>query len=202
VTWFEAGNFLTFSVAVVSYRPFLTSVSVARRFAMGVVVIAAATQVFDGLVYMHRYYIPYLITLNHAQASAAEALERYHDKIAFLFPDNSYRTLTVDSDIFKGGSNILEGPYFGRSGLVRGMFPFRSYFAVSHTALDLDSYRAVVFVIRKGMDPGPEGQLSLMKAIYGPALSRLTLRDSIDFGSQDFLVWDVDAQKRTDAGSP
>jgi hypothetical protein len=161
-----------------------------------------ATQVFDGLAYMHRYYIPYLITLNQAQAAAAKSLERYNDRIAFLYPDNSYRTLTVDSDIFKGGSNILEGPYFGRSGLVRGMFPYRSYFAAAHTALDLNSYRAVVFVVRKGMDPEPPGQLSLMKAVYGPSLSRLTLRDNIDFGSQEFLVWDVDSPRRTDAGSP
>lgn len=202
VTWFEAGNFLVFSVAVVSYKPFLSSVSAARKVLVGVVVLAAATQVFDGLVYMHRYYIPYLTTLNKAQTLATESLERYHDRIAFLFPDNSYRTLTVDSDIFKGGSNILEGPYFGRSALVRGMFPFRSYFAAAHDALDLNSYRAVVFVVRKGMDPEPSGQLSLMKAVYGPALSRLTLRDNIDFGSQEFLVWEVDAPRPKDAVSP
>jgi hypothetical protein len=202
VTWFEAGNFLVFAVAIVCYQPFLLSASPARRVIMGAVVIAVATQVFDGLAYMHRYYIPYLITLNQAQAAAAKSLERYNDRIAFLYPDNSYRTLTVDSDIFKGGSNILEGPYFGRSGLVRGMFPYRSYFAAAHTALDLNSYRAVVFVVRKGMDPEPPGQLSLMKAVYGPSLSRLTLRDNIDFGSQEFLVWDVDSPRRTDAGSP
>jgi hypothetical protein len=202
VTWFEAANFLIFSVAIVSYRPFILSASAARRVAVGVVVLAAATQIFDGFVYMHRYYIPYLTTLNHAQNLAASALERYDDKIAFLLPDNSYRPLTIDSDIFKGGSNVLEGPYFGRSKLVRGMFPFRSYFAAGNRGLDLNSYRAVVFVVRKGMDPEPMGQLSLMKAVYGPALSRLTLRDNIDFGSQEFLVWDVEAQKRTDAGSP
>ena len=160
VTWFEAGNFLVFSIVVVSYRPFLCSVSLARRAATGLVVLAAATQVFDGLAYMHRYYIPYLVTLNQAQAAAAESLKRYDDKIAFLFPDNSYRTLTVDSDIFKGEVEHTRGsPYFGRSSLVRGMFPFRSYFAAAHTALDLDSYRAVVFVVRKGLDPGPSGQL-------------------------------------------
>ena len=41
-----------------------------------------------------------------------------------------------------------------------------------------------------------------MKAVYGPALSRLTLRDDIDFGSQEFLVWDVDAPRRANAVSP
>jgi hypothetical protein len=202
VTWFEAGNFLIFALAIVSYRPFLSSASAARKVALGAVVLAAATQVYDGLAYMHRYYIPYLITLNQAQTAAAKSLERYHDKIAFLYPDNSYRTLTIDSDIFKGGSNILDGPFFGRSALVRGMFPYRSYFAAEHKTVDLTSFRAVVFVVRKGMDPDPPGQLSLMEAVYGPALSRLTLRGNIDFGSQEFLVWDVDAPPRADARTP
>jgi hypothetical protein len=150
---------------------------------------------------MHRYFIPYLVSLNHAQAEAAAALAPYHDRIAFLTPDNSYRTLTIDSAVFKGGSNILEGPFFGKSALIRAIYPNRWYFteppdAYAASPIDLRPYEAVVFVVRKGLDPEPAGQLALMKKHYGPALSSLTLRHNIDFGSQEFLVWEVNQSKQ------
>jgi len=201
VTWFEAANFTVFAVILFSFAPVLQSPSLTAKLAMGIVALAAATQVFDGVRYMHRYFIPYLVSLNHAQAEAAAALAPYHDRIAFLTPDNSYRTLTIDSAVFKGGSNILEGPFFGKSALIRAIYPNRWYFteppdAYAASPIDLRPYEAVVFVVRKGLDPEPAGQLALMKKHYGPALSSLTLRHNIDFGSQEFLVWEVNQSKQ------
>jgi hypothetical protein len=200
VTWFEAGNYLVFSVLVVLYKPVFLAVSRAGRAALAVTAVVAGLSVFDGVKYMHKYYIPYLVTLNHAQEQAAAALAPFGDRIAFLLPDNSYRPLTIDSDVFKGGSNILEGARFGKSKLVRGLYPLRWYFTetpayYAASPIDLGPYRAVVFVVRKGLDPGPEGQLALMRAHYGPALSGLKLLDDIDFGSQEFLVWGVAGPK-------
>jgi hypothetical protein len=201
VTWFEAANFLTFAAMVVSFGPVLLSSAAVKRTVLAVAALAAATQVLGGVRYMHKYFIPYLTSLNRAQAQAAAALAGYGDRLAFLYPDNSYRTLTVDSAIFKGGSDILEGPRFGKSSLIRGIYPDRWYFAESpafyaSSPIDLAPYRAVVFVVRKGLDPEPDGQLALMRARYGPGLSGLTLRSNVDFGSQEFLVWSVDRRDR------
>jgi hypothetical protein len=202
ITWFEAANFLVFAAMAVACRPMLLSGSVARKVALGFVVILAASQVLVGLRYINGHFLPYLTALNRAQEQAAVALAPYHDRVAFLEPDNSYRPLTIDSGIFKGGSNILEGPQFARSALVRAMFPHRWYFTespayYSSAPIDLRSFGAVVFVVRKGLDPGPQAQLALMRAHYGAGLSGLTLRDNIDFGSQEFLVWSVDGQGMT-----
>jgi len=200
VTLFEAGNFLVFAVLVVAYKPVLLVASRTARVALGGAALVACLAVLGGVEYMHKYYIPYLVTLNRAQEQAAAALAGFDDRIAFLLPDNSYRPLTIDSDVFKGGSNILEGARFGKSNLIRGMFPRRWYFTetpafYAASPINLGPFRAVVFVVRKGLDPGPEGQLALMAAHYGPALSGLKLRDEIDFGSQEFLVWDVAGPK-------
>jgi hypothetical protein len=197
VTWFEAANFLTFAVMVVSYGPVLLVATRARRTALALAALAAATLVLGGAHYVQRHFIPYLAALNRAQAQAAAALAGYGDRIAFLVPDNSYLTLTVDSAIFKGGSNILEGPRFGKSALIRGIYPYRWYFTESpayydSSPIDLGPYRAVVFVVRKGLDPEPEGQLALMSARYGPGLSGLALRSNVDFGDRELLVWSVD----------
>src|ERR1700722_9929171 len=150
VTWFEAGNFLVFDILVVSYRPVVLEASMMARVALGAAALVSAMAVFDGVVYMHKYYIPYLVTLNRAQEHAAAALAPVDDRIAFLLPDNSYRPLTIDSDVFKGGSNILEGARFGKSSLIRGIYPHRWYFTetpafYSSSPIDLSEYRAVVF---------------------------------------------------------
>ena len=196
VTWFEAANYLMMTVIVVPFGITIPFAPRLQKTFLGLIMVTVAVQVFSGFTYLQNSYFPYLKKLNLAQQKAGDALRPFQDKVAFLLPDNSYRPLTIDSDVFKGGSNILDGPHFGKSKLVRSFFPSRDYFSdstafYSSNPIDLRSFSAVVFVVRKGIDPEPAGQLAAMCAHYGPGLGKIALVANIDFGDQEFLIWSV-----------
>jgi len=70
-------------------------------------------------------------------------------KTMFLIPDNAHRTLTIDSAIYKGGTDIYDG-HWGVSPYVTGLFPDRSYLpgviGGFERPVDLSEYTKVVFV--------------------------------------------------------
>ena len=200
-TWQEATCYLCFSIAVLLCARPAAPARIFRLVLNWLVVAALGVQVAIGLHHYIRYFLPYLTSLTPAQQAAATALEGSDDRIAFLIPDNSYRPLTLDSAVWKGGANILEGGRFGASPLVRSFFPHRNYFygapeSFAANPLDLAGFTRLVFVIRKGMDPDdPVEHRRLMSAYYSTPLD-WTLLAKIDFKSQFYLVW-----QRTDLAS-
>lgn len=194
ITWFEATAYSVSCVVVVLLigidRP------KARSTTLGYVFLAllSASVSYGGYRYILRDYRVYLTNLTAAQSQASTTLKIFDDRIAFLLPDNSYRPLTVDSAIWKGGSNILDGNRFGASPLVKSMFPCRAYFSESPewyqaSPQDLKRFKAIVFTIRVGIDPPPADQLALMSRRFNFPPADLHLYKNIDFGSQRFLVW-------------
>jgi hypothetical protein len=194
VTWFEAIVFCVFCVISAMLVGADASTNVGKTAAYLTLIFACIAASVPGSHYLLGGYTQYLVSLTKAQHKAAAALFRYDDKIAFLLPDNSFRPLTEDSDIWKGGSNILDGNKFGASPLITSMFPRRDYFAFSESwyaehPADLRSYKAVVFTIRTGIDKGPAAQLSYMRNRFHILDNDLKLHDDINFGAQRFLIW-------------
>jgi hypothetical protein len=78
----------------------------------------------------------------------AAYLESRSGDVAFLIPDNDLRPLTVDSAIYKGGTNEI-GAAWGGSPYVHAMFPGRHYFVGGLDPVrdpDLGQFRHIVFV--------------------------------------------------------
>jgi hypothetical protein len=84
--------------------------------------------------------------------AAQKAIDRFMSespgKVAVLTPDNERRTLTRDSAIFKGGTNVGESHVWGVSPFVASLVPDRHYFFPAqtlHTPIDLAPFTYLLF---------------------------------------------------------
>lgn len=194
VTWFEASLFVVFALIVaLGALDSPASQRGASRLLLGLSFTALA-QIVLGLVFIQQTFVPALRRMTEGQRKVEASLATVHGKIAFLIPDNSYRPLTIDSAIWKGGSNILDGNEFGASPLMRSLYPARDYFSrpADHYAqipLDLSAYEAVVFTHAVQAAAPTEGARKQMEQHYATSLDSHVLGTSTRIGSQNVLVW-------------
>src|SRR4029077_5663705 len=87
----------------------------------------------------------------------------------FLIPDNSYRPTTVDSAIFKGGSDIGSSTW-GDSPYVKSMFPDRWYYwgltPAAAPPVNLARFQKLVFVSIPSFG-GDKAALKYLYEIFG-----------------------------------
>jgi hypothetical protein len=194
VTWFEAAAFASFATIVFLRDSIEAGDSIAKKCLLGGLLLFSLSTDFRGFRYVWGDYRAYLQNLTNCQRQVSSALAPFHDNVAFLIPDNSYRPLTVDSAIWKGGSNILEANRFGASAIVRRIVPRRAYLTnagdlYNSPTPNMHYFDAMVFTLRVGVDSGPEEQLGVMAKKYIFAPADWSLAESIDFGSQRLLIW-------------
>jgi len=127
------------------------------------------------------------LRLNHqANEQFQQGLSDIPGRTAFLIPTNTFRPLTVDSAIFKGGSNIFEG-CFGASAFIRRMFPEREYFAApqvdyyKENPLNLSAFSKVVFAIPDGLGLDKKTQIRNLEEHYSTSLAFFLCDQDFDF---------------------
>ena len=127
------------------------------------------------------------LRLNHqANEQFQQGLSDVPGRTAFLIPTNTFRPLTVDSAIFKGGSNIFEG-CFGASAFIRRMFPEREYFAApqadyyKENPLNLSAFSKVVFAIPNGLGLDKKTQIRNLEEHYSTSLALFLCDQDFDF---------------------
>jgi hypothetical protein len=96
-----------------------------------------------------RLVLPSFVTATRGAARVAAFVNKTPGRTVFLIPDNYYRLRTVDTAIFKGGSDIGSSTW-GDSPYVKHMFPKRWYYwgrtAAAAPPLDLHGFTKLVFV--------------------------------------------------------
>ena len=119
---------------------------------------------------------PALLPAFAGVADLERAIDRFTAEspgaVAVLTLDNGHNPLTLDSAIFKGGTNVAETSVWGASPYVAGLVPDRWYFTYSpllRTPIDLAPYSSLLFVSHD-----PPGQLDR-------TLERLTERFGASF---------------------
>lgn len=118
------------------------------------------------------------IWADRADKALSTFLAKRPGKIAFLIYDNSFIPLTVDSAIYKGGTNVYGEPYI-TSKLMLSMFPTRSYITAftqdfRKDPLDLAPYSTVVFVKR---DDGPREKAEVdIERLFNTSLKEFRCR--------------------------
>lgn len=216
ITWNEGTYYLMFAVTTSLFALSSNASEVKDKTLIWIFNAALIVQIGIGHYYYSNHFLSYLSIVSKAQKATADAISNADDRIAFLVPDNSFRPLTLDSAVMKGGANILEGGEFGASPLVRRLFPQRDYFTgpksrFEENPADLSGYRYMIFVIRKSAVKlmsgqlwfsGPEGETlqidsqladehrKYMAEHYSAQLGNWKLLQQIDFGSQVLLVWE------------
>ncbi len=111
--------------------------------------------------------------------------------IAFLIPENHFRPLSVDSAIFKGGSDIFEREY--TNPLIRRIVPGREYFVQTKEyyrqhPLALDGFRTVVFTVL-GRDKGDkDAQVAFLEDVYSTSLRVFQCNREVDFIYQVIVI--------------
>ena len=101
----------------------------------------------------------------------ADYLESRPGGVAFLIPDNNMRPLTVDTAIYKGGTNEI-GSRWGDSPYVHAMFPERHYYVVTRDPVadpDIAQYSRIVFV-RLPHEQGDDAADSRLRDQFGVSL--------------------------------
>jgi len=210
VTWHESAFFSIFAISSLlvgwgDFRP-----AWLQRVVLTAVVLTGCMQIRIGALHSGVIYMSHLSSITAAQTQVGDALRESEDRIAFLIPHNSFRPQTIDSAIWKGGANILDGGFFGVSPLMRSTYPHRGYFSgdaegYAANPPDLSSFRTIVFTIRLGIDPvEPEVQQAWMARYYSVSLDHLRLKESISSGAQLVLVWDNPTARdpETNAAAP
>jgi len=79
-------------------------------------------------------------------------LATHPGRTLFVVPDNNFRPTTVDSAIYKGGTNLSEG-LWEKTALVPSLFPNRDYIIhAGNLAIHPDRYDTLVYVALKGQE--------------------------------------------------
>ena len=125
--------------------------------------------------------LPVFGTADAGARELSQCLAARTGRTLFLIPDNNYRPTTVDSAIFKGGSDI-DRYYWGASPYVRDMFPDRGYLVgATSGAIDpseLDAYSKIVFVSLPG---AREEAVQRLKALFAVPVDQFDCSCTIDF---------------------
>lgn len=112
--------------------------------------------------------VPVFRTADLGARSLAACLAAEPGRTLFLIPDNNYRTTTVDSAIFKGGSDVHNYAW-GASPYVERLFPDRGYVVGATSkelpASEVDAYSKFVFVSLPGERDAAVERLRTMFAV-------------------------------------
>jgi hypothetical protein len=122
--------------------------------------------------------------------SLSEYLASRPGSAAFLIPDNAYRPLTVDSAIYKGGTNELDARWGMNSTYVSAMFPDRHYFVGGvHPAWDpdLSRFNRIAFV-KLAEEDGDAPAARRVQENFGIWLRSYDCSFRADVGQQEIIV--------------
>jgi hypothetical protein len=125
--------------------------------------------------------------LDKAGHELASVLMGQAGRVGFLFPDNSFRTLSVDSAIAKGMSNILDER---QSPLVQHMFPEREYvigrYPPEHyrrNPVDVSAFSALVFVVPLTIGRNKPEQMEALEDYFSVSLALFDCTRDVDFSA-------------------
>jgi hypothetical protein len=125
--------------------------------------------------------IPVFKTTDLEGRKVAACLASKGGKTLFLIPDNNFRPVTVDSAIFKGGTDINRY-YWGASAWIRNMFPDRGYLVGdtfrTNTSVGLAGYSKILFVSLPGER---DAAVQRLKRTFGISLDEFTCSCTADF---------------------
>lgn len=127
--------------------------------------------------------VPVFATADAGSRTLSQCRGARPGKTLFLTPENSLRLTTVDSAIFKGGTDVNRY-YWGASEYVHGMFPDRSYLyggtSPALTAAELGAYSKIVFAALPG--ERDEAVAQRIKDSFSISVSDFDCACQIDFG--------------------
>jgi len=198
MTVFEAFVFLQFAVTVVC-------LTIEHRWARSVVAKAMPSVLCFGAIAAGVPNIAQHLANIGANDTAGKALasekKARTGRLATLVPENSSRFLSIDSAIYKGGSDVFIGR-FGASPLVSMLAPRESFFTgvaeeYVRRPLDLTAFSAVLFTVPKAPPTELRTQIERLEMHYRASLNLFSCTAPVDFIDQFVYICD-----RREAYSP
>ena len=113
--------------------------------------------------------LPAFSETDAAQRSIDQFMSEAPGRVAVLTPDNQHRTLSRDSAIFKGGTNVGESHTWGASPFVASLVPDRQYFfpaSTLRTPIDLAPFTYLLFASQEA----PETTKARLADMFGTPL--------------------------------